>query len=180
MQMQIFASFSLNPEKIFVVTSGDPGAKRDSNHDGWMWNDKSQCNQFSYYHDPWACNFLSFSHCNQLEFVQSLPRNKDVFIDNQPIRYLDNININMKLRETFQDGHMMNDKKWFDHRIHAYLQRPNVHMRLLLKKNLHRITTLDVSESVMKSLSAVINHRNNLHMHSHLNYPSPCFALHVR
>lgn len=161
--------------KILVV---DPSTSNTTtSNSGWGWADPDICAEETMLHDPWACNFLPLTSCNNRFLTASLAPESltgwstpSKTLQAEPVMNGEGgLGITDDIRRTFLDSPILNEEMWTQSRTYAFLQRPNAYLRLLIRVSLRNIA---LAAGPMKDAPE---------MHSSLTtLLSPCVAMHIR
>lgn len=116
---------------------------------GWAWAEPSLCPTETLLHDPWACNFISLSSCSDRYRSAGIPVETQTLWET-PCIYLRGqqnedvgLGITDRFREEYADSPKFSEEQWARSRLKAFVQRPNMWLRYLLRKSLLAIQPLD-------------------------------------
>ena len=182
---------------------------------GWYWLNPPRCQPYMDDHDPWSCNFLPITNCTFHLIGTEVPpcpvENLKFRVRlnwNTPKSYLASINITDESRQRYHDAPFHDELAWSVTRLAAFLQRPNLQMRFLIKKSLqqHTVSVLlnnnnnndngkdkSIHTNFVRNEINMNHHYNMNHHNNHYinqdklprankinNLNRPCIALHVR
>ena len=190
------------PAKIDIDANGK---KTLAMRNYWStWTDMEGCPNDTFAWNPWACNFITLTHCNTptTYFVKEgkdFRTNESTILDHA---YVTQFPIIYEDSKQQHDGYHIGRSEWERIRLLVFLMRPNVYLRYRIKNALKRLSHIKGTKGHGPGLSNV-NHttmiktntantppknRLNMMMDTHLHQlggptvplQGQCLALHVR
>lgn len=134
--------------------------------DAWAWAEPSTCPLIMQLHDPWACNFLPITSCSNRFLSEHIPA-ESWSMWQTPTAFLRSANITEPLRKAQADrdrgdgdGPLLTQERWAMHRIKAFMQRPNMWLRMLIRQSMLTVQSLtpapsDLDSSILPNLPCV-------------------------
>lgn len=173
---------SAKTRKIFIAPQAEDFYSRKLNitdpvtrisnetHDGWSWADPDSCPLELQHHDPWSCNFMALTSCTNRHLSKGVKK-ATMKIWYTPTNFLAENKLDLAARKSCGDATGAIDEHWAQQRFAAWMQRPNAHMRHLIRHSMHQLFALGLDGS--PGAGGGGNALRELHH-------GPCVAIHVR